>query len=284
VLALQDPGAAGEPGTPLQRVQIVKGWVDGAGQAQEQVFEVAGDPDNGASVDTDSCQPQGSGFDTLCAVWEDPDFAADQRAFYYARVLENPTCRWSKMLCNDVAVDCSDPGSVSPGLEACCDGSLPDTVQERAWSSPVFYRPESLGRLSGALSFAGAGGDSLRLSAKIQRFPSAVDLAQDDLAIELRDDDVIWAVTIPAGTLDASRPGLFKFRDATGSQLNGLRNLTLRIRSNGEGILSLSTVPMDLSNAEAADHELTVRLSAGAWSAEHRRRWQLLGGRLRPRP
>jgi hypothetical protein len=328
VLALQDPGPPGESGTPLQRVQIVKGWVDDAGQAQERVFEVAGDPDNGASVDTDTCQTQGSGFDSLCTVWEDPDFDSGQRAFYYARVVENPVCRWSQQLCvslfGDVGAactagsvpselsqccsatgaherwcadelaelaqqgtECGEPGVPAEIAASCCLGNyveLPQTVQERAWTSPIFYRPESVGRLSGAVSFGGGAGDTLRLNAKIQHFPSAVDLAQDDLEIELRDDDVIWAVTIPAGTLDDSRPGLFKFRDATGSQLNGLRNLTLRIRSNGEGILALTTVPMDLSNADPSAHDVTVRVSAGDWSAEHRRRWQLLGGRLRPRP
>ncbi|MBW2316640.1 MAG: DUF3604 domain-containing protein, partial [Deltaproteobacteria bacterium] len=126
VLAMQDPGPAGEPGTPLQRVQIVKGWVDGGGQAQERVFEVAGDPANGASVDPDTCQTQGGGFATLCTVWEDPDFDRDQRAFYYARVVENPTCRWSQKLCVDQLGNVGDAcaaGTVPPELGQCCSAT-----------------------------------------------------------------------------------------------------------------------------------------------------------------
>ncbi|MBW2316958.1 MAG: hypothetical protein JRH10_22585 [Deltaproteobacteria bacterium] len=134
------------------------------------------------------------------------------------------------------------------------------------------------------MTFGGGGGDTLRLSAKIGRFPAGVDLTQDDLEIEVRNDDAIWSVTIPAGTLENPRAGLFKFRDFTGTQLNGLRRLTLRIRSNGEGVLNILTVPMDLSNAAAEDQDVTVELSSGVYSARHTRRWQLAGGRLRPRP
>ena len=141
VFAQQDPGTSRHPGVPLQRIQIVKGWVDAAGVAQETTFEVAGDPDNGASVDLSSCQPQGSGFDSLCTVWEDPQFNPSERAFYYARVVENPTCRWHKHLCNDFGVDCGNPATIPPGFETCCDGSVPDTVQERAWTSPIWYQP-----------------------------------------------------------------------------------------------------------------------------------------------
>src|SRR5439155_881859 len=69
VLAFRDPGTPTAPGTPLQRVQIVKGWVDAGGQSHEKVFEVAGNPDNGAGVNTATCTPSGTGFDSLCAVW-----------------------------------------------------------------------------------------------------------------------------------------------------------------------------------------------------------------------
>src|SRR3989449_10632620 len=69
VLAFRDPGTPTAPGTPLQRVQIVKGWVDAGGQSHEKVFEVAGNPDNGAAVDTPTCAPSGTGFGSPCAVW-----------------------------------------------------------------------------------------------------------------------------------------------------------------------------------------------------------------------
>ncbi len=125
-------------GAALQRIQIVKGWVEG-GEARVEVFEVAGDPDNGADVDLNTCEPTGAGFDTLCQVWEDPDFDPTAPAYYYARVVENPTCRWSTAQCNAAEVVCPVP--MDDPLAPCCDGSIPATVQERAWTSPIWYVP-----------------------------------------------------------------------------------------------------------------------------------------------
>ncbi len=99
IMAQKDPGGLS---TPLQRAQVIKGWTDKDGAAHELVYDVAGDPDNGAGVDTDTCTPTGTGFDTLCTVWEDPDFDPTENAFYYVRIVENPTCRWHKRLCNDL--------------------------------------------------------------------------------------------------------------------------------------------------------------------------------------
>jgi hypothetical protein len=141
VSALRDPGTATRIGTPLQRVQIIKGWIED-GQAREAVYEIAGDPENGASVDLDTCAPRGPGSDALCSVWSDPDFDPGAPAFYYARVVENPTCRWSTRVCNAHAVDCSWPDSVPSELAACCDPSHRRTIQERAWTSPIWYTPE----------------------------------------------------------------------------------------------------------------------------------------------
>ena len=128
----RDPNSA-----PLQRLQIVKGWLEG-GEAKEQVFDVACSdggvvdsrshrcPDNGAQVDLADCSiTPGVGAAALATVWRDPTFAADQRAFYYARVLENPTCRWSTW------------DALRAGVEPRDD--LPRTIQERAWSSPIWY-------------------------------------------------------------------------------------------------------------------------------------------------
>jgi hypothetical protein len=140
VWALRDPGDHGVPSTPLQRIQIVKGWVED-GEGRERVYEVAGDPENGASVDLATCTPQGAGFDQLCSVWSDPDFADDQAAYYYARVVENPSCRWNIWVCNAHGVDCSDRSTVPDELAACCDPSVPRTIQERAWTSPIWYTP-----------------------------------------------------------------------------------------------------------------------------------------------
>jgi hypothetical protein len=165
VSALKDPGIAGHPGTDLQRVQIIKGWVDASGQTHERVYDVAGDPNNGAWVDPDSCAPVGSGFRALCTVWEDPAFDPDRPAFYYVRVLENPTCRWSTLQCKAAGVDpfaddCQAQaaarterahrrGAQGDVYGKCC---LPEegepfyspVIQERAWTSPIWY--ESVGR------------------------------------------------------------------------------------------------------------------------------------------
>lgn len=125
---------------PLQRLQIIKGWtVDG--EHFEQVYDVAcsdgsaPDPDthrcadNGAAVDISDCSLRGAGAAELSKVWRDPDFDSAHRAFYYARVLENPTCRWSTW------------DAIRAGVQPRSD--LDTTIQERAWSSPIWYVPQA---------------------------------------------------------------------------------------------------------------------------------------------
>lgn len=140
VAAVADPGTPDAPGTPLQRVQIIKGWMT-EDATYEQVYEVAGNADNGATVDTTTCQTSGTGAQSLCAVWRDPDFDAAQSAFYYARVVENPTCRWSQKLCASVGVSCDDEATIPDGFEDCCSEKHRPVIQERAWTSPIWYRP-----------------------------------------------------------------------------------------------------------------------------------------------
>lgn len=141
VAASQDAGTPSNPGTPLQRLQVIKGWIDTKGERHERVIDVAGDADNGASVDLKSCETSGSGFADLCAVWVDTDFDPNERAYYYSRAVENPTCRWSQRMCAAAGVDCARPDTITEGYEGCCAADHRPVVQERAWTSPVWYSP-----------------------------------------------------------------------------------------------------------------------------------------------
>ena len=143
VSALRDPGALREPTEPLQRIQIVKGWITPSGEKHEQVYEVAGNPDNGASVNLDDCSTSGNGFASLCAVWQDPAFDPAQSAFYYARVVENPSCRWATRQCVAAHISCADPNAVPAEYADCCNAGYPKTIQERAWTSPIWFKPVS---------------------------------------------------------------------------------------------------------------------------------------------
>ena len=137
VVALRDP-----IGANLDRIQIVKGWLDAKGQAQERVYDVVwGDADKrkpgadgklppvGSTVDVgDATWSNTIGDPELITVWKDPDFDARQPAFYYARVLEIPTPRWT-------AYDAKRLGSKPlPGTAM--------TLQERAYTSPIWYTPK----------------------------------------------------------------------------------------------------------------------------------------------
>ncbi len=134
--ALRDPGSEAAPGNRLQRTQIIKLTTADGGRIRQQVFDVAGDADNGADVDPATCAPRGPGADALCAVWRDPDFDPSRDAVYYARVVENPSCRWHVRECLTL------PASQRPA--ECSGSALPDTVQERAWTSPIWF--ETAGR------------------------------------------------------------------------------------------------------------------------------------------
>jgi hypothetical protein len=130
VSASQDPR---DDSMPLQRIQIIKGWIDEDGQTHQAVYDVAGNPDNGAAVDRKTCEVSGAGFSQLCATWRDPGFNPERGAVYYARTLENPSCRWSQHDCISLPED-QRPAS-------CSDPDLPWSIQERAWTSPIWYQP-----------------------------------------------------------------------------------------------------------------------------------------------
>jgi len=141
VAASQDAGTAQSPGTPLQRLQVIKGWIDDKGERHERVLDVAGDANNGASVDPKTCATRGRGFTELCTVWVDNEFDPAARAYYYSRVVENPTCRWSQRMCVAAGVDCDQPATIGKGYEGCCAVEHRPIIQERAWSSAIWYRP-----------------------------------------------------------------------------------------------------------------------------------------------
>ncbi len=145
VWALRDAGTDELPGTGLERIQIVKGWVD-EGTVHENVYDVAGTPGGDATVDPRTCATTSPASEPgLCTVWTDPDFDRGQSAFYYARVIENPTCRWSARMCVAAGVDCQDPATIGEGLEPCCAPDHRWVIQERAWTSPIWYTPRPRG-------------------------------------------------------------------------------------------------------------------------------------------
>ncbi len=132
LFAERDPGTPEVPGDLLQRLQIIKGWVDEAGGLHQQVIDVAGG-ENGASVDIGNCQVAGPGHDFLCGEWIDPGFDPTRRAVYYARAVENPSCRYSTWQCLSLE------GDARPSH--CDDPKMGETQQERAWTSPIWYTP-----------------------------------------------------------------------------------------------------------------------------------------------
>ena len=134
IWAMRDKNAA-----PLQRVQIIKGWVEKTtGRPFEEVIDVACSdgllpdpvtkrcPDNDALVDISDCSISSDrGANEIKTVWTDDSFDSTVKSFYYVRVLENPSCRWSTW------------DAVKNGTKPRED--LQPTIQERAWSSPIWY-------------------------------------------------------------------------------------------------------------------------------------------------
>jgi Protein of unknown function (DUF3604) len=135
VMALKDPKSGN-----LDRIQIVKGWLDASGKQHEKVYDVAWGGDRQPDPKTGKLPPVGDtvnaatgeytntiGAAELATSWTDPDFDPAERAFYYVRVLEIPTPRWSTI---DAA-----------RLKLEIPKGLPVSIQERAWTSPIWYSP-----------------------------------------------------------------------------------------------------------------------------------------------
>jgi hypothetical protein len=134
VAALKDP-----IGANLDRIQIVKGWLDAKGERHEKIFDVVWSGSRkqgpngkleavGSTVDVKNAVYTNTiGAPELITVWKDPEFSASERAVYYARVLEIPTPRWT-------AYDAKRFGVKLPD-------EVPMTTQERAYTSPIWYTP-----------------------------------------------------------------------------------------------------------------------------------------------
>jgi hypothetical protein len=162
ISAQRDSGTGLFPSNPLERLQIIKGWVDSNGNTHERVYDVAGSPINELGVDPLTCAATAPGSASLCTVWQDPDPTPDQSAFYYARVLETPSCRWSTLQCQNMGVNplsdaCSDQlaastrrakalGASEDAFKNCCrvaedEAFYTPTIRERAWTSPIWLQP-----------------------------------------------------------------------------------------------------------------------------------------------
>jgi hypothetical protein len=286
VWALRDPGTAARPGVDLQRVQIVKGWVEADGTTREHVFDVAGDAANGAGVDPATCAPTGTGHAELCTVWHDPTFVRGERAFYYLRVLENPTCRWTTLVCKAAGVDPLSPECAAQAASAprdfadCCRGTSNDptaepVIQERAWTSPIWYRPEGIARVKARIAFGPRPAtDVLTLDVSLGD-AGQIDLVRNDLTLRVTDDDEIFAVTIPG---DARGPRKRRLH------LPGLAHAAVLARGDGTLRLTLKTARRDLAAADRADHMVTVALAAGTYRASHTRLWLARGDTLGTTP
>jgi len=291
VVAMKDPGTRGLPGSDLERIQIVKGWVDGEGVTRETVVDVA-TANGDAGVDPATCEPTGGGAAELCAVWEDPDFDPRERAFYYARLLETPTCRWSTRLCRDQGVDPFAPDCAAQALAVapngdfahCCSAEatepfLGPITRERAWTSPIWYDPDGIAALRATVRRGRKpGADVLKLALALGDPRRAFDPAADALALSLTDDDEIWSATVPAGAFVARGARKWTLRRGASADI---RRASLRLRRDGSGRLKLSSGRRDLSAADATDHVVTFELIAGARRFVHARPWSVRGRQLR---
>jgi hypothetical protein len=125
--AVKDPD-----GAPLQKLQVIKGWVDAEGQARYSVLDVATARETGATVDLKTGKRRGGGASSLCAVYEDIAFNPAEPAYYYLRVVEVPTLRWSWAQCLALPAD---------ERPTACSNDAPKAIQEMAWTSPIWYLP-----------------------------------------------------------------------------------------------------------------------------------------------
>jgi hypothetical protein len=135
IRALRDPDGAN-----LDRVQVIKGWLDSRGETHERIYDVAVSGNREIGADGRAREPVGNTVDipnatytntigaaVLAGHWSDPDFDSEQHAFYYVRVLEIPTPRWTTYDAWFFDIELPD--------------NVPPTIQDRAYTSPIWYTP-----------------------------------------------------------------------------------------------------------------------------------------------
>jgi hypothetical protein len=124
----------------MDRVQVIKGWVDAKGETHERIYDIAVSDGREIGADGRARKPVGNtvninkatytnsiGAAILAGYWQDPEFDSDQHAFYYVRVLEIPTPRWTTYDAAFYKIPLPD--------------TVPPTVQDRAYTSPIWYTP-----------------------------------------------------------------------------------------------------------------------------------------------
>lgn len=119
---------------PIDRVQVIKGYMDSGGDVQETILENAGLRHH-VETPTPACEDPTVDCSSLCGVIEDADFDMSRPAFYYLRVLQHESPRWSQADCQFDEATAALP-ACQPGLF-----EMPQTIQERAWTSPIWHLP-----------------------------------------------------------------------------------------------------------------------------------------------
>ncbi|AOX00973.1 hypothetical protein BJP34_17345 [Moorena producens PAL-8-15-08-1] len=228
VLAMRDVNSA-----PLQRVQIIKGW-EAEGVTKEAVYDVVCSDGLTPDPSTHLCpfnaveKPTSeqdcldllnteTGDSQLSYTWSDPNFDSSQRAFYYARVLESPTCRWSTYDALYLGKDPENPSGNFP---------VDSTIKERAWSSPIWYTPGTIPNWTLKDAIAANG-------------PFTVQLFEE-AGIEPLNDDQLKELTVGQTLVQKN---LF-----TGQQYSS------RYTTKGKRIVYINTDRLDVSDYEIRDN------------------------------